>query len=94
MQRTAVMVSKFFANPTLASKFFIVFVRSSSSLFTSAKKTRRIITKTCIQRVGGTLRSVSKNWLQANRDLSKRFNRTMTTSHERVKILNKLGGKN
>lgn len=49
-QRTADMLSKFFARLTLASKFFIVFDRSSSSFFTSAekKKNRHIIMKTLI----------------------------------------------
>lgn len=51
-QRTADMLSRFFARLTLASKFFIVFDRSSSSFFTSAerekKQNRHIIMKTLI----------------------------------------------
>lgn len=42
MQHTAEMVSKSFANPTLASKFFIVLDRSSSSHFTSVRKKKKV----------------------------------------------------
>ena len=91
MQHTDEMVSKSFASPTLASKFFTVLARSSISLFTSKKNTLHYHRNVHSDSQKQTdKRREKKTGRRLIRDLNKTFH--ITKAAKELKILNKSEG--